>query len=144
MDKILPYLITAVVCILIFLPLGIVLGVRRRKRIAEATIGSAELQAKKILDEAIKNAESKKKEALIEAREDILKSKNEFDQEIKERRNELTRQERRVTSKEEALDKKTEALEKKDYEKASELQIEMQDKFSELVKLYSIYRKNLF
>ena len=114
MEKILPILITAVVCIAIFIPLGIVLGMRRRKRIAEATIGSAELQAKKILDEAIKNAESKKKEALIEAREDILKSKNEFDQEIKERRNELTRQERRVTAKEEALDKKTEALEKKD------------------------------
>ena len=92
--------ITAAVCIAIFLPVGIFVGIARRKRVAEAQIGSAEEQAKKILDEAIKNAESKKKEALIEAREDILKSKNEFDQEIKERRNELTRQERRVASKE--------------------------------------------
>ena len=66
-------LITAAVCILIFLPLGILIGIKHRKRVAEAQIGSAELQAKKILDEAIKNAESKKKEALIEAREDILK-----------------------------------------------------------------------
>ena len=107
-------LITAAVCLLIFLPLGILIGIKHRKRVAEAQIGSAEQQAKKILDEAIKNAESKKKEALIEAREDILKSKNEFDQEIKERRNELTRQERRITSKEEAIDKKTESLEKKD------------------------------
>lgn len=110
----LPYIITAVVCIVIFLPLGIFIGIAHRKRVAEAQIGSAEVQAKKILDDAIKSAESKKKEALIEAREEILKSKNEFDQEIKERRNELTRQERRVTSKEETLDKKTEALEKKD------------------------------
>ena len=106
--------ITAAVCLLIFIPIGFLIGVKHRKRVAEAQIGSAELQAKKILEDAIKNAESKKKEALIEAREDILKSKNEFDQEIKERRNELTRQERRVTSKEEALDKKAETLEKKD------------------------------
>ena len=113
-NTILPYLITAAICLVVFLPIGILVGIAHRKRVAEAQIGSAELQAKKILDEAIKNAESKKKEALIEAREDILKSKNEFDQEIKERRNELTRQERRVTSKEESLDKKTEALEKKD------------------------------
>ncbi|MBQ7714639.1 MAG: ribonuclease Y [Clostridia bacterium] len=114
MNTILPYLITAAVCIAVFLPIGILIGIAHRKRVAEAQIGSAEQQAKKILDEAIKNAESKKKEALIEAREDIIRSKNEFDQEIKERRNELSRQERRVTSKEETLDKKTEALEKKD------------------------------
>ncbi len=114
MNTILPYLITAVACIAVFLPIGILIGIAHRKRVAEAQIGSAEQQAKKILDEAIKNAESKKKEALIEAREDIIRSKNEFDQEIKERRNELSRQERRVTSKEEALDKKTETLEKKD------------------------------
>ncbi len=110
----LPIIITAVICLAVCIPVGIVIGIAIRKKVAEAEIGSAELQAKKILEEAIKTAESKKKEALIEAREEILKSKNEFDQEIKERRNELTRQERRVATKEENLDKKTETLEKKE------------------------------
>ena len=107
-------LITVGCCLLVISPIAFVLGVKHRKRVAEAEIGSAEAQAQRILEDAIKSAESKKKEALIEAREEILRSKNEFDKEIKERRNEMTRQERRVASKEETLDKKTEALEKKD------------------------------
>ncbi len=114
MNNFLPIIITAVICLAVCIPVGIAIGIAIRKKVAEAEIGSAELQAKKILEEAIKTAESKKKEALIEAREEILKSKNEFDQEIKERRNELSRQERRVATKEENLDKKTETLEKKD------------------------------
>ena len=95
------------------LNVGIMAVPKIEKIVVNMGLGEA-ISNKKILEDAIKNAESKKKEALIEAREDILKSKNEFDQEIKERRNELTRQERRVTSKEEALDKKAETLEKKD------------------------------
>ena len=93
---------------------GFALGIAHRKRVAEAEIGSAELQAKKILEEGIKNAETKKKEALIEAKEEILRTKNEFDREVKDRRAEITRQERRITQKEEILDRKTEAIEKKD------------------------------
>ncbi|MBR6676007.1 MAG: ribonuclease Y, partial [Clostridia bacterium] len=89
-----------------------------RKKVAERTIGSAELQAKKIIadgmNQAKADAASAKKEALIEAKEEMLRAKNEFEQEIKERRSELSRQERRVQSKEETLDKKTENLEKKD------------------------------
>lgn len=108
------YVITALISVLVALPLGLLLGIWYRKHVAEAEIGSAELQAKKILEEGIKTAETKKKEALIEAKEEILKSKNDFDREIKERRNELTRQERRVAAKEETLDRKTENLEKKD------------------------------
>lgn len=113
MEKYLPYIIAAVVAVIVAVVFFFV-GVAHRKRVAEREIGSAEAQAKKILEEAVKAAESKKKEALIEAREEIIKSKNEFDQEIKERRNELSRQERRVSSKEETLDKKADALDKKD------------------------------
>lgn len=108
------YIVAAAVALVAGLLIGSLIGYNRRRRTAEKEIGSAELQAKKILEDALKAAESKKKEVMIEAREEILKSKNEFDLEIKERRNELTRQERRVTAKEESLDKKTEALEKKD------------------------------
>lgn len=90
------------------------LGALHRKRVAEAEIGSAELQAKKILEDGIKAAETRKKEALIEAREEILRTKNEFDREVKDRRAEISRQERRIAQKEEILDRKTEALEKKD------------------------------
>lgn len=114
MSPLITALITVGCCLLVISPVAFVLGVKHRKRVAEAEIGSAEAQAQRILEDAIKSAESKKKEALIEAREEILRSKNEFDKEIKERRNEMTRQERRVASKEETLDKKTEALEKKD------------------------------
>ena len=62
----------------------------------------------------MKTAETRKKETLLEAKEEILSSKNEFDREVKDRRAELTRLERRVAQKEEALDKKSETLEKKD------------------------------
>ena len=106
--------IAVIVGVLAGLGGGFALGIAHRKRVAEAEIGSAELQAKKILEEGIKNAETKKKEALIEAKEEILRTKNEFDREVKDRRAEITRQERRITQKEEILDRKTEAIEKKD------------------------------
>ncbi len=96
------------------LPIGFFCGMRYRRRVAEAEIGSAEEQARKILEDGIKAADNKKKEALIEAREEILRTKNEFESELKERRAEITRQERSLSSKEENLDRKMEALEKKD------------------------------
>ncbi len=89
-------------------------GIDHRKKIAEAEIGSAEEQADKILAEASNEAENKKRVALVEAKEEILKSRNEAEREFKERRSEISRQERRIQQKEENLDKKTEALEKKD------------------------------
>ena len=106
--------IAVVVGVLAGLGGGFALGVVHRKRVAEAEIGSAELQAKKILVDGLKAAETKKKEALIEAKEEILRTKNEFDREVKDRRAEITRQERRIAQKEEILDRKTEAMEKKD------------------------------
>ncbi len=114
----LPYVLTGVAALLVGLIIGIFSGIAYRKSVAEKTIGSAELQAKKIIadgmNQAKADAASAKKEALIEAKEEMLRAKNEFEQEIKERRSELSRQERRVQSKEETLDKKTENLEKKD------------------------------
>ncbi len=110
----LPYILTAVITIVVALPLGFFVGSAYRKKLDTNEIGSAEAQARKILEDGIKAAETKKKEALIEAKEEILKQKNDFDAEVKERRNELSRQENRITSKEESLEKKIENAEKKD------------------------------
>ncbi len=90
------------------------LGVSHRKRIAEAEIGSAEAEAKRLVDEAIKTAENKKRESLLSAKEEIIKNRNEAEKELKERRGEISRQERRLQQKEEALDRKAESMEKKD------------------------------
>ncbi len=117
MPTILSYVLIAV-GVVVGLVAGIFVGIAYRKKVAEKAIGSAELQAKKIIADGMNQAKSDaaqaKKEALIEAKEEMLRAKNEFEQEIKERRSELSRQERRVQSKEESLDKKTENLEKKD------------------------------
>lgn len=81
------------------------------QKVAEAEIGSAEIQAKKIIDEGIKQAETKKKELLLEAKEDIIRAKNDNERDMKERRTELNQLEKRLVSKEESLDKKMESLE---------------------------------
>ncbi len=93
---------------------GVVVGFFIRKLAAEKSIGSAEQQAKKILEDAIKNAESSKKEAIISAKEEIFQLKKEADFDIKERRKEVSRLERRVTQKEETLDAKLEGIERKE------------------------------
>lgn len=88
-------------------------GYKRRQQKAEAAIGSAEEEAKRIREEGAKAAETQKKEALISAKEEILRQRNEAEKELKERRSDISRMERRLTQKEENLDKKTEALERK-------------------------------
>ncbi|MCL2507605.1 MAG: ribonuclease Y [Oscillospiraceae bacterium] len=85
-----------------------------RKRTSEAKIGSATQQAKRIISEAINTAESKKKEAILEAKDEIHRQRTETERELRERRTEVQRQERRIIQKEESLDKKSENLEKKD------------------------------
>ena len=85
-----------------------------RKKVYESKIGAAEAKSREIIDEALKVAETKKREALLEAKEESLKTKNELEKETKERRAELQRYERRVLSKEENVDKKSEMLEKKE------------------------------
>ena len=89
------------------------LGIYYRKKIAEREIISAEEEAKRIINESIKSAESKKREALVEAKEEIHKSRSEYEREVKERRADLQKQERRLQQKEENLDRKIDSVEKK-------------------------------
>ena len=84
------------------------------KKNQETTIGNAEDKAREIIDEALKAAETKKREGLLEIKEESIKTKNELDKEIKERRAEAQRYERRVQQKEESIDKKAESIEKKE------------------------------
>ena len=85
-----------------------------RIKVGEAKVGSAEEKAREIIDDALKTAETKKREALLEAKEENLKAKNDLERETKERRAEIQRYEKRVLGKEETLDKKLEALEKRE------------------------------
>lgn len=91
-----------------------VLGGLHRKKVAEAAIGSAEKEASKIVSDAIAAAEAKKKEAVLEAKDEIHKQRTETEKELRERRNEVQRMERRINQKEETLDKKSDNLEKKE------------------------------
>ena len=93
-------------------------GITYRKRVGEREIGSAEQEATRLINEAIRSGESRKKELLLEAKDEIHKSRTEHERDIKERRAELTKQERRLQQKEETLDKKAEAFERKEEEYA--------------------------
>ncbi|MDE6922702.1 MAG: Rnase Y domain-containing protein, partial [Oscillospiraceae bacterium] len=92
--------IIAVAAALVCLIVGAVAGYQRRKSFAEREIGSAEEEARRVINDAIKSAESKKREATVEAKEEILKARSEFDKEVKDRRSEIQRQENRLNSKE--------------------------------------------
>lgn len=126
--------IAAVVAIVVGLAGGFFAGSYHRKKVAEAAIGSAEEEAKRIVDDAYKAAQNKKKEVLLEAKDEVHKARLEADKEIKERRNEISRQERRIQQKEENLDKKTETLEKKD-EKLNEKMKELDTQKESLEKV---------
>ncbi|MBO7364084.1 MAG: ribonuclease Y [Lachnospiraceae bacterium] len=89
-------------------------GVTQQKKVFEATVGTAEQKAREIIDDALKAAEAKKREALLEVKEESLRSKNELEREIRERRNEVSKNEKRVQNKEEALDRKAEAFERRE------------------------------
>ena len=104
----------ALIGIIVGLVIGIFAGIQIRKNISEKEISSAEEEAKRIINESIKSAESKKREALVEAKEEILKARNEYEKEVKERRSDLQKQERRLQQKEETLDRKTDNIEKKE------------------------------
>ncbi len=101
--------------------LGLPFGMAYRKRVSEREIGSAETEATRIINEAIRSGESRKKEMLLEARDEIHRSRTEYEKEVKERRAELSKQERRLQQKEEALDKKTETFERKEEELARKM-----------------------
>ena len=97
---------------------GFGVGIAYRKKVAEREIGSAEAEATRLINEAIRSGESRKKEMLLEAKDEIHKSRTEYEREAKERRAELSKQERRLQQKEEALDKKAENFEHKEEELA--------------------------
>ena len=109
--------IAAVVLCAVFFAAGILY----RKKVAEKQIGSAEEEAKRIINESIKGGENKKREMLLEAKEEIHKSRSEYEREVKERRAEVSKQERRLQQKEEALDKKINLHEKKEDELAKKI-----------------------
>ena len=114
MPTILVTVVIAVVSAVVFGALGFVLGGIHRKKVAETEIGSANEEALRIVNQAVQTAENKKKEAILEAKDEIHKLRNEADRELRERRAEVQRQERRLIQKEESLDKKTENIEKKE------------------------------
>ena len=103
----------AIVLIIVAFAVAFFLGVTYRKKVAEREIMSAENEAKRIINDAIKNAESKKREALVEAKEEIHKNRSEDEREEKKRRADRQKQERRLQQKEENLDRKTDSLERK-------------------------------
>jgi ribonuclease Y len=106
--------VSIVITIAISVPVTYVLATAYQKKVTEATIGNATNKAREIIDDALKTAETKKREALLEVKEESIRSKNELDKEIKERRSEAQRYERRVMQKEENIDKKADAIEKRE------------------------------
>ena len=109
-----PYVITAIITFVITAVAVWFISAEYHKRVANTKIGNAEEKARGIIDEAVKTAENKKRESMLEIKEETIRSKNELDKEIKERRNEIQRNERRIVQKEENLDKKMEAMEKRE------------------------------
>ena len=120
MDKILA-IVLIIVAAAIGIGVGIVVGIALRKKFAEKEIGSAELEATRLINEAIRSGESRKKEMLLEAKDEIHKSRTEYEKEVKERRAEISKQERRLEQKEIALDKKIETFERREEELAQKL-----------------------
>ena len=115
-------IILIVVGVLVGVAVGFISGMTYRKKVAEREIGSAEAEATRIINEAIRGGESRKKEMLLEAKDEIHRSRTEYEKEVKERRAELSKQERRLQQKEEALDKKLEAFERKEEDLARKVQ----------------------
>ena len=105
--------ITLVIAVVVAV-ISFYLGYSYRKKVSEKEISSAEEEARRIVNEAIKSSESKKREALLEAKEEILQSRAEYEKEEKSRRADLQKQERRLQQKEENLDRKTENIERKE------------------------------
>ena len=118
-------IVAVAVALLIAVPLTCKVAVNNKAKKDAEVVGTAENRARSIIDEALKTAEPKKREALLEVKEESLRTKNELEKETKERRSELQKYERRVLSKEESVDKKADAVEKREAEctaKVAELQ----------------------
>ena len=120
-----------VVAIIVGLVVGTFVGAMYRKKVAEAEIGSAEQEAKRIVSEAIKTAEAKKKEAILEGKDEVHRIRTESEKEVADRRKEVARQERRIQQKEETLDKKLDNVELKE-EKVAKKMKEAEAKLAEV------------
>lgn len=107
-------MIAIIATLVIAVPVSVSVANKRSKKAMEITIGNAEDKAREIIDEAIKAADAKKREASLEVKEETIKARNDFEKETKERRAELQKYEQRVLSKEEAVDKKSDLLERKE------------------------------
>ena len=128
-------LIVGVVCLII----GVAVGILYRKNVSEKTIGSAEQEATRIINDAIKSGETKKREAILEAKDEILKARTEADREIKERRNEVQKTEHRLHQKEENLERKTDVMERKNEELTRKIaQVQKTQEESEQIKAEQI------
>ena len=128
-----------VATVLISLAIGILIGMVYRKKIAESKLGSAEQEAKRLVDLAKIEAENLKKEEIIKAKEEIMNSRKELDQEIKERRGEVQKQEARMIQKEESLDRRSDNFEKKE----QDLEKRMQDVEKRKQDVESLYNEQI-
>lgn len=117
------YILCSLTALIIGVAIAFPTGVNYRKKVAEKQLGTAENEAKKILSDAIKAAESRKREALVEAKDEIFKMRNEAEREIKDRRAEVSHLERRVSHKEESVDKKIDNLDKKEEKISQKLRL---------------------
>lgn len=123
--------ISAVAAAVVFGILGFILGGIHRKKVAESAIGSATEEAARIVNAAVQTAETKRKETILEAKDEAHRLIAEAEKETRERRSEVQRQERRLIQKEESLDKKVDAIEKKEENLSTKLK-EADDKLSEV------------
>ena len=107
-------IIAIIATLVISVPVSAYVANTRSKKAMEITIGNAEDKAREIIDEAIKAADAKKREASLEVKEETIKARHDFEKETKERRAELQKYEQRVLSKEETVEKKATVLERKE------------------------------
>ena len=107
-------IIAVLVTLVIAIPVSSVVTTNYQKKSAKSQIGNAEAKAREIIDEALTTAETKKREGILEIKEESIRVKNELDKEIKERRAEIQKNERRIQQKEENIDRKSDAIEKKE------------------------------
>lgn len=128
-------IVAVVVALLIAIPITCKVAVDKKARQDAETVGTAEEKARKIIDEALKTAETKKRETHLEVKEEALRTRNELERETKERRAELQKYEKRVLSKEEAVDKKADLLEKREADYAAKLN-ELQNKQKKIDEQY--------
>lgn len=112
-------IIAIIATLVIAVPVSVYIANTRSKKAMEITIGNAEDKAREIIDEAIKAADAKKREASLEVKEETIKARHDFEKETKERRAELQKYEQRALSKEETVEKKATILERKEQSLAS-------------------------